>query len=425
MTVRGEQQLSDELAQLWAGHDLDGDMNAAARALSLGTATDWGMSWTEAPSVPPISLGGGMPDAREFPRDGLLRAFERVLRAEDDAEPLTYGGPLGSEALRAELASMYTRERGRLVGADAFMLTNGAAGSIDAVASALLDPGDVVITESPTFMGTIRTFRGHQAEVVGVPLDGDGLDLEALEAALAAAKRDRKRVKLIYTIANFQNPTGVEMSAERREGLLRLAAERGVYVLDDDAYGDIAFEAARPPALSALSGGHGVITAGSFSKSIATGLRVGWLHAQPALLERIARMRFDMGSSSLLHAMLHEFMASGEFEAHVARMLPLYAEKAATLERALVEHCEPYLTFARPRGGFFLWPRLQEGLTAEALQRAAFEEGVLFPLGVAFFPDRHDPEGEHIRLAYSNASLDELREAGARLGRACAIAAEA
>ncbi len=393
MTVRGEQQLSDELDQLWAGRDLDGVMNSAVRALSLGTATDWGMSWTDAPPVPPISLGGGMPDAREFPRDGLLRAFERVLRAEDDAGPLTYGGPLGSEALRTELASMYTRERGCLVTADAFMLTNGAAGSIDAVASALLDPGDVVITESPTFMGTIRTFRGHQAEVVGVPLDADGLDLGALEAALDTAERAGKRVKLIYTIANFQNPTGVAMSAERREDLLRLAGEHGVYVLDDDAYGDIAFDTVRPPALSALSEGHGVITAGSFSKSIATGLRVGWLHAQPALLDRIARMRFDMGSSSLLHAMLYEFMASGEFDAHVARMRPLYAEKAVTLERALVEHCEPYLTFARPRGGFFLWPRLQGGLTAEALQRAAFEEGVLVPARRRVLPRPPRPRG--------------------------------
>jgi 2-aminoadipate transaminase len=117
--------------------------------------------------------------------------------------------------------------------------------------------------------------------------------------------------------------------------------------------------------------------------------------------------------------MLYEFLASGDFEAHVARMQPLYAEKAATLAAALVEHCEPYLTFDRPRGGFFLWACLHEGLTAEALQRAAFQEGVTFPVGVAFFPERHDPEGEHIRLAYSNANLDELREAAARLGRAC------
>jgi DNA-binding transcriptional MocR family regulator len=168
-----------------------------------------------------------------------------------------------------------------------------------------------------------------------------------------------------------------------------------------------------------LSGGQGVITVGSFSKSIATGLRVGWLHASPQLIDAIVRMRFDMGSSPLLHAMLHDFMASGDFEQHLVRMRPLYAEKAAALESALVEFCEPYLTFVRPRGGFFLWARLQAGLTAEALQREAFEDGVVFPVGTAFFPDRHDPEGAHIRLAYSNASVEELREAAIRLGRAC------
>jgi 2-aminoadipate transaminase len=131
------------------------------------------MSWTEVPPVPPISLGGGMPDAREFPRDGLLRAFERVLSSGDE-RALSYGGPFGAEALRGELAKLYTRDRGRLAGAAEFTLTNGAAGAIDAVARALLDQGDVVITESPTFMGTTRTFRGHQAEVVGVPMDREG-----------------------------------------------------------------------------------------------------------------------------------------------------------------------------------------------------------------------------------------------------------
>lgn len=424
MTAGHPNRLSEELARLWAGRDLDSLVNSAVRALSTGTATDWGMSWTAVPPVPPISLGGGIPDSAALPRDALLRALQRALTAEDSG-PLQYGGPMGSEALRAELAARYARERGRPTTADEFMLTNGAAGAIDAVCAAFLDPGDVVITESPTFMGTVRTFRGHQAEVVGVPMDADGLDLDALAQALVAAERDGKRVKLIYTIANFQNPTGVTLSAPRREALLRLAAEHGVFVLDDDAYGDIRFDDEQPPALSALSGGHGVVTVGSFSKSIATGLRVGWVHAAPAFLERVTRMRFDMGNSPLLHAMLSEFIASGEFEAHIGRMRPLYAEKAAALGRWLVEYCEPYLTSVRPRGGFFLWARLHAGLTAEVLQREAFEEGVTFPVGIAFFPDRHDPEGEHIRLAYSNASLDDLREAAARLGRACERAAAA
>jgi 2-aminoadipate transaminase len=411
-----------DIAGQWAQRDVDALLNAAARSVYVGGATDWGMSWAVESAVPPISLGGGIPDPQTLPRAELVRAMERALAVETD-EPLRYGGPFGSEALRSEIARRYTRDRGRETGAEEFMLTNGAAGSIDAVCNALLDPGDVVITESPTFMGTIRTFRGHQAEVVGVPLDAEGIDVGAVTQALEDAERAGKRVKLIYTIANFQNPTGLAMSEQRRIELLRVAAEHGVLVLDDDAYGDIAFDDSRPTPLSTLGGGHGVITAGSFSKSIATGLRVGWIHASPPLLERIAGMRFDMGSSSLLHAMLYEYLADGGLDRHLEAMRPLYAEKAATLERALVEHCEPYLTFVRPRGGFFLWVRLREGLTAEALQRAAIEEGVTFPIGLAFFPDRNDPDGEHIRLSYSNASIEDLREAGARLGRACERAA--
>ena len=146
-------------------------------------------------------------------------------------------------------------------------------------------------------------------------------------------------------------------------------------------------------------------------------------HGRPALIERLARVRFDMGNSPLLHRMLAEFIASGEYEQHVARMRPLYARKAAALQRGLGVLDEPYASFRGPRGGFFLWVRLGEGLTAEAVQRAAFDEGVVFPVGHAFFPERREPGGEHIRLAYSTASVEVLEECAARIARACEVAA--
>ena len=345
----------------------------------------------------------------------------RALATEDDG-PLRYGGGMGYEPLRIALAKRYTRDRGMHAHADEFVLTNGSAGAIAAICSAMLRPGDIVISEAPTFSGTLRTFRGEGAEVVPVSMDGEGLRTDELGDTLSRLTAEGRSVKFIYTIANFHNPTGVSMSLARREALLRIAAEHAVFVLDDDAYGELHFGEAPPPALAALSGGHGVITVGSFSKTIATGLRVGWVHGSAELVDLIARMRFDMGNSPLLHHMLMEYVSDGRLDEHLDRMRALYAEKLDILAGALTELAEPYLTFQRPLGGFFLWLSLQRGLTAEAVQRAAIDEGVVFPLGRAFYPDGRDA-GEHIRLAFSWTAREDLSLGAERLARACALVA--
>ena len=183
--------------------------------------------------------------------------------------------------------------------------------------------------------------------------------------------------------------------------------------------------------LAALAGGRGVVTVGTFSKTIATGLRVGWIEAEPELIERFTRVRFDMGGSPLLHRMIAGFIESGGYAGHVARMRPLYARKAEALQRGLREYAEPYADFRSPRGGFFLWVRLRDGLSADAVQREALQEGAVFPVGRAFFPDHADrggdgvadAGGDYIRLAYSTASVEELEEAAARIARACERAA--
>ena len=415
------QSFADELASMWAEHDFDSLLGESARHMAPGSVTDWGLAADVEPSVPPISLGGGIPDPATLPRAELLEAFRRAL-ADPDEEPLRYGGAFGNERLRTQLAERASAAMGLELGPEHFMLTNGAAGGIAAVCDALLDPGDIVIAEAPTFSGSIRTFRGHRAEVLTVPIDEDGMDIERLASLLHELERSGRRAKLIYTTSSFHNPTGTTMALERRPRLLELAARHGALVLDDDAYGDICF-GERPPSLASLSGGAGVVTVGTFSKTIATGLRVGWVQAEPQIIEGIARVRFDMGNSPLLHRALSELIGSGDFDRHVARVRPLYAEKARVLWESVMELAAPYVECVRPGGGYFLWLKLRDGLEAAAVQRAAIEEGVVFPVGHAFFPDRHDPDGEHIRLAYSNASLDDLPEAAARLARACERAA--
>ena len=407
----------DELAELWAEHDIEALTSDAVKHLTSGSATDWGMPATVQSPVQPITFGSGIPDPNTLPRAELLAAMKRALDASDDG-PLRYGGGEGYEPLRQALADRYTRDRHVPVTADHFLLTNGSADAIDLVCATFLSPGDVVISEAPTFSGTLRTFRGHQTEVRSVGMDEDGMRIDQLERALGELELQGKRAKLIYTISNFHNPMGTNMSHERRSALLQLAARHGAFVLDDDAYGEIYFGNKAPMSLSEMSGGHCVITVSTFSKIVATGLRVGWVHADPAVIERIMRMRFDMGNSPLLHHMLWQFMQNGRLDVHLDQMRVVYSQKLEALSSALHEYCEPYLTFRKPAGGFFLWVTLHDGLTAVDVQREGIAQGVVFPNGHAFFPEHHD-RGEHIRLSYSWVELDDIEEGARRLATAC------
>jgi 2-aminoadipate transaminase len=409
-------EAAQRAARRWGDRDLASYSSARVRSLAAGSTTDWGLAGgAEAPRRPPISLAGGIPDAATQPREALLEAMRRALDTTDDA-PLVYGGGRGYEPLREQIAAFFARDQRPAPVPDAFVLTNGAAGAIDLVCAALIDPGDVVLSEVPTFTGSLRTFLGHQAEVVGIHMDNDGIRLDDLEGAILRLRRDGRRPKLIYTIPTFQNPTGIDTSRARREALVDLAAEHGILILEDTAYAELFFGPERQPSLSAIAGGHGVLTAGTFSKTIATGLRVGWVQAPPELTGPLLATRFDMGNSPLLHRMLSEYLASGDFEDHVETMRALYRRKVDAITGALREHAGRLIEFEMPAGGFFLWLRLLGGLTARDVQAAATEEGVIFPVGEAFYPGRDPgPDGEHIRLAYSWTAEGQLPEAAHRL----------
>src|SRR4051794_33055244 len=225
--------LSDELAiheaamraaERWGDRDLSMYAAAHVQRLAAGSTTDWGMGPNDRQAKrPPISLAGGIPDAGTQPREALLEAMRRALDTPDDA-PFVYGGGRGFEPLRAEIARFFARDQSPAPAADDFILTNGAAGAIDLVCATLLSPGDVVLSEIPTFTGSVRTMRGHQAEIVGVRMDGDGIRLDDLEREIFGLRRDGRTPKLIYTIPTFQNPTGVDMSMARRVDLVDLAA---------------------------------------------------------------------------------------------------------------------------------------------------------------------------------------------------------
>ena len=393
--------------------------SVATRGMSAGNATEWGLGGAAPRStLPPISLGGGIPDAETQPRAELLAAMGRVLDQPGDAA-LVYGGAEGYRPLRDEMAAYFARNHPAQPDADWYLLTNGAAGAIEAICASFLDPGDVVITEIPTFAGSLRTIRGKQASVVGVGMDDEGIRLDELESTVDRLEAAGERIKLIYTQPTFHNPTGLTMSLQRRLDLIEVAARRQILLMEDHAYSELYFDEPPPPTLSELTDGWGVLTVGTFSKVIATGLRVGWVQARPDWIQAMVPARFDMGNSPLLHRMLHEYMVRGNFREHVEQMRQLYALKAQTLAGALEPYGEPYFDLIEPSGGFFLWLKLRNGLTGDGVRDAASVDGLNFPSGKRFYPGA-DPgdDGESVRLAYSWPPTATLEEAAERLGRA-------
>ena len=407
----------NDVQMRWEAVDIRDLLSESALSIGAGSPTDAGRSWrlpTEHPD--PIILAGGIPDAPTLPVDDLRRRLNRVLD-EDATEALNYGGWLGYEGLREAVAQRQSRIENTSLTADNYIMHNGSSGSIDNVSKAFLQPGDVVIVEAPSFSGTVRSMRGYMAEIVEVPMESDGVSMESLEQAIIAVKSNGKRVKIFYTIADYHNPTGSTWSIEKRAALIEICAEHQIVILEDAAYTELYFGDGPPSSIYSMANGQGVIRLGTFSKVIATGLRVGWAQARPDFIEAMSRVRFDMGNSPLLQRAIADYTSTGALDAHVERMRPLYAEKCDVLCESLLEHCEPYVRFEKPDGGFFLWVDCI-GASAEDVANAAAEEGLVFPLGSHFFKDRENAKDSHLRIAFSNAPLEQLAEAGIRLKKA-------
>ena len=388
----------------------------SALAVGAGTPTDQGVSWAPpAQAASPITLGGGIPDPETLPVRQLQSALTAVL-LDTPADTLRYGGVLGFEGLRQVLADRYTSIDGLPLSMDNFIMTNGGAGGIANVCEAFLEPGDVVLVEAPTFSGSLRTFRGQMAEVLSVPVDGDGIVVDEVGRRLSQAEANGKRVKLVYTVADYHNPTGVTMSAERRRALIEVCAEHRVLILEDAAYSEISF-GEKAASLYGLGGGHGVLRVSTFSKPIATGLRVGWVQATEEIVDALSKVRFDMGISPILLRMLAEYVGSGQMDAHLDRMRPIYAAKVNALCRSLDEHCSEFVRYSKPEGGFFLWVECV-GASALDVTREAAELGLMFAAGSNFFVNGESDDTSHVRLAFSTASVEELGEVGPRMREA-------
>jgi len=382
---------------------IDQLISNTTKRINAGNNTDWGIPPRNQLDDNAITLGGGIPDPLLLPHKNFLSGFEYMQQFPDDTF-FRYGGPVGYEKLRSELSSFYSKNSFNYY-SDQFIMTNGSAGAIELITKTIIDPGDIIIVESPTFSGTLRTFRGYGATILPVSIDHDGMNTDHLEQILMDKKS--AKIKLVYTISNFHNPTGAYLSKQRREHLLALAKKYNFMILDDDAYGEISFIEDPILPLRDLDFNGRVITAGTFSKTIATGMRVGWICCNEELAKNILSNRFDMGNSPILHGMISHFMESGEYLKHIQRIRNIYQEKLHTIIDVISEDTENVLDFFVPQGGFFLWLRLLKH-SAKDLQKRAVDRGLIFPHGSVFFADDifHD---DYIRLAYSKNSLDELQ----------------
>jgi 2-aminoadipate transaminase len=355
-----------------------------------------------------ISFAGGFPDPATFP-GAVVAEILRELAERGDASPFQYAPTNGLAGARDYVTERVERE-GRRPEDGELMLTSGAIEALELVGKALIDPGDRVLVEAPTYLGAIMAFQSFEAEVEGVSVDEDGLAVDDLVRMLAAGKPP----KLIYTIPDFQNPAGVTLPTERREALVELARRHGMLVLEDLAYRDLRFEGEAPPTLLSLAPDV-VLQAGTFSKTFFPGVRLGWAAGPAELVSKLvwAKQNTDQCAGALGQRLLEEYGRRGHLDEQILRSRSIYRSRRDTAMSALERHVGERATWTRPQGGFFTWLELGEAGGADVARRA-LDAGVAVVPGAPFFADGG---GEHnIRISYSQASEDRLEQGIALLG---------
>jgi 2-aminoadipate transaminase len=362
---------------------------------------------------------GGNNDADAVPLDGLIAAATTVLRREGSTLA-SYGlesGPLGYGALREFLVAKLERDAGISCSKDEILITSGSLQAIDLVNGVLLAPGDTVLIEQETYQGALTRLARLGVRAVGIPLDEGGLRLDALAAALDDLKRRNIRPKYIYTIPTVQNPTGTILSEQRRRELLALAETHGVPIFEDDCYADLIWDGRRPPALHAMSRHGGVIHIGSFSKSIAPALRVGYIVAPWEVLARMLALKTDAGSGALEQMVLAEYCAA-HFTEHVPRLKRALRAKLETLMESLAEQFGTAAEFDDPAGGIFLWVKLPDRVDTQKLAAAALAAGVAINPGPEWSTDQAYA-GSRMRLCFASPTHDAIRHGIATLADVC------
>jgi 2-aminoadipate transaminase len=365
------------------------------------------------------SFVGGNNDPDQVPVEPLIDAVTAVLQREGRSLA-TYGlasGPQGYLPLRQFLTAKLKRDAGITSTADDLLIVSGSLQALDLVNATLLDRGDTVIVERDSYQGALNRLTRLGVNAVGIPLDGEGMRMDLLAGELAELKRRGITPKYIYTIPTVQNPTGTIMPQARRAELLELAGKYGVPIFEDDCYADLIWDGCRPPALYAMSKTSNVIHIGSFSKSIAPALRVGFIVAPWNVLSRMLALKTDAGSGALEQMVLAEYCAP-HFDSHVPKLSRGLRAKLDTLIEALNEQFGTSAEFETPQGGIFLWVKLPDHVDTLKLYQAALKAGVAINPGPEWSTDK-TYAGSRLRLCFASPSHEQIREGVATLAEVC------
>jgi DNA-binding transcriptional MocR family regulator len=368
-----------------------------------------------------ISFAGGFPDSAMFDVAGIKEAANQAL-TDEPGGALQYGATEGYNPLREQLAAFMATKGVKGLNPDGLIVTTGSQQALDLLGKTLINPGDKVIVEGPTFLATIQCFRLYGADIITAPIDGQGVQTDTLEALIAEHKP-----KFVYLIPTFGNPSGALLSLERRKRVLELAVKYQTLVVEDDPYGDLYFGDAPPPSIYALSdsvpGSRELLAhCGSMSKVLSPGLRVGWMMAPPELLARatMCKQFSDAHTSTFAQATAAQYLKAGRMPATLAHVRKVYGERARVMGDALRRELGGSIEFVQPQGGLFVWARLTGAggkvSNGNELAKRAIEQGVAFVPGAPFYAT--NPDLATLRLSFATADVGKIEEGVGRLGKA-------
>jgi len=347
-----------------------------------------------------ISFAGGLPAPELFPIDDMAKISQLVLK-KHGARSLQYSFSRGINELR-ELIAQRASERGTPSTIDNILITSGGQQAIELMARVFVSPGDYIMTESPTYVGALQAFNYYQPKYAAIEMDDEGIIIDQVEE-----KIKKFRPRFIYTVSNFQNPTGITMSTKRRERLVELATRYHIPIVDDNPYGDIRFSGKDVPTLKSI-GGDIVIAVRTFSKIITPGLRIGWINGPAEIMHHFEKVKqgTDLHSTTFCQYLIHEYISAGLLEPHIEKIKVDYREKRDTMLKAMKENFPEGVKWTEPDGGLFLWVELPKHMSTRDLLPKAIEKKVAYVYGQPFFPDG---SGENtMRLNYSNATRENI-----------------
>ena len=364
------------------------------------------LKWTRKPGV--ISFGGGLPHASLFPVDEIADITVKVLK-EKGYLALQYGPTQGEdEMLEALMAHMH--EFGDESSKEQVCVTSSSQQGLDLLSLLFLDEGRPIIMEKPSYLGGIQAFARSGADMRGISLDDEGMDLEEMEKVLKELDKEGRRPRFIYAIPDFQNPSGVTMTLERRQELLNIARERGIPIIEDSPYRELSFTGEILPSLWTLSGGEGVIMMKTFSKVLFPGMRMGWLVAEKSVIDKVILLKqsVDLCTPSFTQLILAEYLRRGKMKESIEKAIECYKPKLEAMLVALETHMPDEVRWSRPTGGMFIWLTLPERIDTKEIFMTAIEHNVAYVIGRPFHCDHTG--GNTLRLNYSFPSLEQIDE---------------